>query len=102
MKSLLIFRLLLLPAAICIAVLTCVFLDKLAQVGVFRLNTANQEGQALGMLILFYGIPLLVVSGWLLSSKYRDRSAVLVRCNVVMFGIIGWVVVTLFSQSSRQ
>jgi hypothetical protein len=101
-KSLLIFRLLLLPAALCIAVLISVFIDKLAQVGVIRLSAASQDGQAWGMIVILYGIPLLLIGGWFLSMKYRERAKVLVGANLAMLGIIAWVVIALLTQSPQH
>jgi hypothetical protein len=96
---LLLFRLLLLPASICAAILMTVGIGLLAKWGVVHVNAANQDGMAIGLLILFFGVPALVTAGWLISKKFQSDKRALSVGNAVQTVVIAWVVIELIRQS---
>ena len=98
-RPLVLFRLLLLPASICVAILVSVGSDLLAKRGVMQLSAANGDGQAIGTMLFIFGVPAFVIGGWLMSRRFKCNRRVLLIGNAILAIAIAWVVIELRSQS---
>ena len=97
--SLVLFRLLLLPASICVAILVSVGSDLLAKQGTIQLSAANGDGQAIGTVLFIFGVPAFVIGGWLISRRFKSNRRVLLIGNTTLAIAIAWVVIELRRQS---
>ncbi len=91
MWSVILFRVLLLPAAVSFALLAGVFLDYLGRRNIIALSVPGGEGQAVGMAILLYGIPLFIIAGGIFSAKKKRSPEALRYGNFLLLSLIAAV-----------
>jgi hypothetical protein len=92
------FRVVLVPAALSGGILLSVAIDKLSRLGFISMSVPGQEAQAVGSLILFVGVPGVILIGWLYSGRLRSRPKVLLACIAAMLAVTAWVVLELRRQ----
>ena len=98
---LLLFRVVLVPAALSGGILLSVAIDKLSRLGFISMSVPGQEAQAVGLLILFVGVPGVILIGWVYSGRLRSRPKFLLACIAVMLAVTAWVILELLQQQDR-
>ena len=88
MSSVILFRVLLLPAAVSFVMLAAVFLDYLDKRSIIALSVPGGDGQAVGMSLLLYGIPLFIIGGGIFSVKKQRSPGALRYGNFLLLSLI--------------
>lgn len=91
-SSLILFRVLLLPVAVSFVILAAVVLDYLGRLNIITLSVPGGEGQAVGMALMLYGIPLFIIGGGIISVKMKRSPGALRYGNFLLLTLIAVVV----------